>query len=275
MKIYKTLMFFTLPLFTACTFGESNQIPDVVRTYEKQLKEEWEHIEKDFLCTLRISKQTWETFKKNHQDQYKEIENDIKADQKKEAVPLSDSFKNVITKLFASLNIDTTNIDFSRNDKTHRLSSTDSAIFISEDQLQEDNLTGDQLQAALLHEMQHIFHKDHSTLCFLGLYAQKNLLKKIKLFLFKRYRKKYEDLFVRVAHFREKRADIGAGLHSLKYAKALLNFYKAELVNYEDKDTNTHPKTSKRVAYMQKLVDDMESDHIMSTGCLYKLPIKR
>jgi len=275
MKIYKTYLSIIFFLFSSfLIFGQSSQVPEVIYKYKNQLNNEWQNIEKEFLGIFGISRQAWEDFKKSRYDQYKKIENSMKADHKKSSMLLSGDFKSMVAKFFASLNIDATNIDFFRNDKKSRLFSTDSGIYLSEERLNQDNLTEDELQVALLHEVQHILNKDHSTLCFLGLYAQENWLRRIGCVLFARYRKKYEDMFMRVTHFREKRADILAGLHGLKYARALLKFYKKELETYEDKDTKTHPRSSARVAYMQKLVDDIQADPVMHKGFMYKQPVK-
>ena len=248
-----TLLFF---LFFVCTQLSAKK-GSAAAKYKKMLHDEWKQLEKEVLDVFEMSDAEWAAFKKKNYSKYEAREASFKAKHKKGSTQLSDRVKNIISKFFAKFNIDSRAVDVIRNDKKDRLITTDSGIYLSERKLQVDNLTESELQAAILHEVQHILKKDDSLLWFLRLYKYKSIGRMLRCVFSISYNRKCNKVIKKVAHFREKRADILAGLCSATYARALLQFYKKQLELYVDRDSWSHPKFSTRVAYMQKLCSDM------------------
>ncbi|MDR3549952.1 MAG: hypothetical protein P4L31_00935 [Candidatus Babeliales bacterium] len=111
----------------------------------------------------------------------------------------------------------------------------------------------DLAQADILHEMQHVLHDDS-----FNIFVIKNLLlqhaqscpTKIK---------QYKKLLSRFDKFREKRADILAGLVDPLYARVSADYYADQVaLGLGDEPCDTHPTPATRYAYLNQLHKEID-----------------
>jgi len=247
--------------FIGITYGlKGNSIkPAVMTKYEEQLAKEWASLEQQMLQKLSLSQDEWVRFTKKNRYRYLSYEKATKKRRKKSSSPISSTLHLLISNLFKNIHIDPKQVELIRYETNKHLQATDSAIYFSEHKLEQYNYSNAEIEASILHELQHILHKDDSFIY---------LLEKFMEFHGSEQginRHEFNSLRKNIRHFHEKRADILAGLHAITYAQALLHFYTRiyqllESDGYVDQDTDTHPSLAKRIAYLKKVCTDMAAD---------------
>jgi hypothetical protein len=179
-------------------------------------------------------------------------------------IPLSINYVTMVHEMLQKSNIDLKSIKIVRNDNFKGNigvagNTTKGILCINERYCTAQNYSNDELKAYIAHEIQHLIHDDSF---FSELTCVGNMNCK-KVILWNRKYKK----------FKERRADISAGLANLSYTQALRDIFATKgtynsCMNYEEQIedafdienlwyTQEHPAYKTRFTYMDKLYWEM------------------
>ena len=133
-----------------------------------------------------------------------------------------------------------------------------SRIYIDEETMEQDNLSDAAIEGTVLHEASHIVAQYD-----LAFFSLEKLIESCKVDA-----AKSQQLLKRFAHLHEEIADTLAGLAGgLLTVNALTSVYQSSFAG----DSDTHPSSSTRVSYLQRLHGAMQSDpHYSGGGCYGK-----
>ncbi len=225
------------------------------------LQEEENKIKAKFLKISGASEAEWQQALKQAAEQYDQKEVGYRAQLGAHPQP-SDAIKNCAQSLLMEQGGDPAKLQIMSNSPGAGPVTYKSIIAISQDFLAKFNATQDETEGVLMHEIIHYIKQDE--VCWLAckiMYDAKSWFIQIRL----------NPILHVWQLFREKRADILAGLSKPSRAQALANFYK-KLLNsesYYPKDAH-HPPMRKRIDYMLALYESMQSDRVTEPSVITK-----
>lgn len=214
------------------------------------LKQEEQKIKAKFWAVAGITEKEWQDALRQAQIDYNAVEHEVRA-KYSACEPVSEEIKNMTNRLLTEQNINPDHIEIFGHTREGTLSAYASIILISESFLKSLDATQLETEAVIMHEIMHIAQQEQiERQCIRTIIKDALLFNKMRLIPIRN----------RWQRFREKRADILAGLTSLERAKALATLYskllKSDLYNSQDKN---HPSLRARIEYMLSLHKQMES----------------
>jgi hypothetical protein len=231
-----------------CTGKQIGQ--DVIQSYVQKLDQEDALLKNQFRKALGISQEGWDSAIAHAHISCDSDDADFKKEYQNNDEVHSE-LRELATNLLKERGIDPSKIALINN-SPQSPTSCKSSIGLSIEFFSMHKATHEEKEAVIMHEIAHIIHKDS-----IVWRAMLDLVERAPFY------KKPQGLLImrKWSLFREKRADLIAGLSGYRRAQALAHFYKKLL---ESKQYNvwinvTHPKLQKRIAYLNDLSKAIEN----------------
>jgi len=254
------IFLFLCPLVVFCRIVALQSSP-VDAYYHANLSQEEQALKTVFFRAVGMSELDWQKALEQAYVAYDEDEISIKKQSEKFPTP-SFEIKQSIAKLMREQCLIPESVQVLGNKSGLVLRAFKSIILVADDFFKKYNATQDEIEAVLLHEIIHISKLDEVELLALKMIYD-NLPWYTKL--------RVAPLLQRWKLFREKRADILAGLTSPARAYALASFYIKVLNSpYYLPSDPTHPPLHKRIEYMKALGDSLQKGSIDQPSRLAK-----
>lgn len=233
---------------------------EVIQAYTQKLDQEDASLKNQFKQALGISQKEWDlaiarahiSCDSDDADFKKEYQNNGEVDAE---------LREFATHLLKEKGIDSSKIALINNSPGSP-TSCKASIGLSMEFFSMHKATHEEKEAVIMHEIAHIIYNDS-----IVWRAMLDLVERAPFY------KKPQGLLImrKWALFREKRADVIAGLSGYRRAQALAHFYKKLL---DSKQYNvwinvTHPKLQKRIAYLNDLSKAVENGEIHQSGAFF------
>lgn len=224
----------------------------VAAEYSQALAQEENSLMGQFFKFFSITDQMWQNYKTSSKEAFLAYENrQVEKAASYAKQPVSTELAQLVNKVIVDSAIDRC-IDVHSDIMTHAIHNK---VFIDESELDEMHHGNQkQLEASILHEMQHLIYEDLHTAYTLETLKQECIENNGQTF----DEQAWDGLMTQLYLFREKRADLMAGCSHPDCVKAQVEFWTEYIETNGDNDGHgTHPRPSQRLAYCTELSTKM------------------